>query len=716
MTPDEFRALLRQPTGDLFTPTASQIVQGLCDVAAQDSYGRESRDLFLRVLEMRERVTGWEEALDALSARFGLFPYIQNLNGLSSADFLATAYHVPVDLSSRLDKLVIFHRKQHEVYWRLTLGENVVLSAPTSFGKSLLIDAAIAKRKPRSVVVVVPSLALLDESRRRLDARFRDEYKVLTHPSQTASERCIYVLTQERALDAELPTDLEFFVIDEFYKLSPRFREAGDSSGRMVLLNMVFRRLLNTGAQFYLLGPAIQEVNLASLAEFRAHFVHTQDATVASEIELRGVPSLSDLRKLIGELSGSTLIYASAPHEARKIAEALPAMKAGRHAAKLAKWLAANYSEHWPLVSALRNGVGLHHGQMPRWLAQYMVRLFNLGELGLLVCTSTLIEGVNTAAKNVVVYGGRLGRDALDFFTFNNIAGRSGRMFRHYVGRVFVYGELPPEEVPLVDFPVLSQDNAPDSLLLEVPATERTEATQIRVDEILGNGLLSEGTLRANAGVEPEVQIAVAQDLAAMKRRVPDLMWRGIPTHEALETTIQYLFEHDLCTQPRFSYPTEPYRRGLSPKAAAALIGHFSRGHQLNKIIAGEERNWSGKQHGCDNVMSFVRNFMGFGLPRGLRVFQRIQHEVWEKRGWQLCSFDFFALRVEQMFLRGHIVTLEEYGVPSVIARRLESLVPDEDVRDLDTLVAAARRWKELGLVRSSIERHILESALEWDE
>lgn len=47
----------------------------------------------------------------------------------------------------------------------------------------------------------------------------------------------------------------------------------------------------------------------------------------------------------------------------------------------------------------LRAGIGVHHAKMPRFVSQEMIRRFNSGELKLLLCTSTIIEGVNTAAK-----------------------------------------------------------------------------------------------------------------------------------------------------------------------------------------------------------------------------------------------------------------------------------------------------------------------------
>jgi hypothetical protein len=97
--------------------------------------------------------------------------------------------------------------------------------------------------------------SLIDETRRRLTRRFRDQYKIVTHPSQAPGERTIYVLTQERLLD--IPTDrfpqVDFFAIDEFYKLDYNEDRAG-------LLNQAFHRLHATGAQFYLLGPNIDDL------------------------------------------------------------------------------------------------------------------------------------------------------------------------------------------------------------------------------------------------------------------------------------------------------------------------------------------------------------------------------------------------------------------------------------------------------------------------
>ncbi|MCP5821762.1 hypothetical protein NL352_30710, partial [Klebsiella pneumoniae] len=75
-------------------------------------------------------------------------------------------------------------------------------------------------------------------------------------------------------------------------------------------------------------------------------------------------------------------------------------------------------------------GIAYHHAQLPRAVASLIVDLFNSSKINILICTSTLIEGVNTNAKNIVIYDDCITkRTKLDMFTFNNIAGRSGRMF-----------------------------------------------------------------------------------------------------------------------------------------------------------------------------------------------------------------------------------------------------------------------------------------------
>src|SRR5690606_11742605 len=92
------------------------------------------------------------EILDAAVRELGLFPYLQP-GSLSTQDLIAYEFHRPRGLPR-----VAFHRAQARVFRDLMRGENVVLSAPTSFGKSLLIDAIVASGQYQQIVIVVPTL------------------------------------------------------------------------------------------------------------------------------------------------------------------------------------------------------------------------------------------------------------------------------------------------------------------------------------------------------------------------------------------------------------------------------------------------------------------------------------------------------------------------------------------------------------------------------
>jgi len=178
----------------------------------------EARECLIRMLEHRNQLSGYEPIVDSLIQRVGLFPYLDThtTNTLTTSDLLNIESHAPEGLPD-----IVLHSMQAKVYRALMDGANVILSAPTSFGKSLLIDAAIASGRYSTIVVIVPTIALIDETRRRLTKRFGEQFRIITHPTQAKAERNIYVFTQERFIESTQDISTQLFVIDEFYKLSP---------------------------------------------------------------------------------------------------------------------------------------------------------------------------------------------------------------------------------------------------------------------------------------------------------------------------------------------------------------------------------------------------------------------------------------------------------------------------------------------------------------
>ena len=365
-------------------------------------------------------------------------------------------------------------------------GKNVILSAPTSYGKSLIIDSVIASGKYNNLVVIVPSIALIDETRKRL-SRFKEHYKIITYPNQELSSRNILVLTQERAVEIIDKLKVDFFVIDEFYKIGSK----SDGDERYRILNQVFYKLVKTGAQFYLLGPNIEDVRTGALENIQFEFIKTDFKTVVSERHQFTIHSEDErLEKLIEILSHTvhpTLVFCKSPASANDLAEKIIeqdiygffAQNAG-----IAEWIRNNYHPEWIFAKAIERGIGIHHGKNPRALSQQCVKMFNEGQLKCLICTSTLIEGVNTKAKNVVIYDNKISTNNIDFFTFNNICGRSGRMFSHFVGHVFLFKDPPQEELPLVDFPIFTQTkDVPEEMLINIDEHDLTEESKEKIKE-----------------------------------------------------------------------------------------------------------------------------------------------------------------------------------------------------------------------------------------
>lgn len=178
---------------------------------------RRVRDALIRALERRSELNGYSAMLDSMAVAAGLYPYATSAN-LGIRDALEYEAHRPIGLE---DAGIILHRTQKLVYDFLLNGESVILSAPTSFGKSLIVDAVLASGRVTNAAIVVPTIALIDETRRRISARFGGKFKIITHPQQARTNSNVYVMTQERILDVRDLPPLDIFVIDEFYKLDP---------------------------------------------------------------------------------------------------------------------------------------------------------------------------------------------------------------------------------------------------------------------------------------------------------------------------------------------------------------------------------------------------------------------------------------------------------------------------------------------------------------
>jgi len=698
MTFSQLVSTLRDP--DEIKRSAFDVAKTLAQYVSDVRTSKAGHDLLLRALEYRDSFGPAVAIIDALVRHVGLFPYLDPMD-LGLAESIAYEFHRPLNMDT--DEIV-FHRVQAEVYARLMEGENVVLSAPTSFGKSLIIDAVVASGIYHHIAIVVPTIALIDETRRRL-SRFSSSFKIITHGSQKRGPRNIFVMTQERILEYNELEPLDFFVIDEFYKLKPR----PEDKDRSYLLNEAFYRLRKTGAQFYLLGPNIRGVD-ANLAEEQGlYFLATDYKTVVSEIVREHPPKGLEEARLVELCLGlkeQTLIYCSSPARVRKICESLIAAQAKWPSEQLrsaVSWIGREYSPDWLFPRALACGIGMHHGRLPRSLAQFGVRAFNEGLLRVLVCTSTLIEGVNTKAKNVIIFDNKVARRKFDYFTYNNIIGRSGRMFQHFIGRVFMFHEPPADELPFVDVPVLSQpDDIPESLLVQMDDEDLSPTSRDRLSDISAEGSLDMSVIRQSRGIDPRAQISLAEELARRPQFYWNILnWKRWPESAQLYGVCGLVWTHFVGDNRR--------RAGVSSgNQLAFTIGRFralgSPSELLRERLAVEEQQSADEI--VEETMEWLRQWANFSFPRYLMAVDRIQRAVFRRRKLDPGDFSFFAGQVENWFLDPATMALDEYGIPIQLAARLEeSLKPDGD---LDAVLDRLRRLDVDKLHLPSFEKSLV--------
>jgi len=100
-------------------------------------------------------------------------------------------------------------------------------------------------------------------------------------------------------------------------------------------------------------------------------------------------------------------------------------------------WGKREIHPEWSIIKALEKGFLVHHGQLPLGIRMLELSLLNDedSQYTRLICTSTLLEGVNTTAKNIIISKPNRGpKQAFDAFDFYNLVGRTGRLYQHFLG------------------------------------------------------------------------------------------------------------------------------------------------------------------------------------------------------------------------------------------------------------------------------------------
>lgn len=360
------------------------------------------------------------------------------------------------------------------------------LSASTSFGKTHIVFEIIKKMEYNNVVLIFPTIALLSENLERLTSTDNYRYFIDNYDIHTLSEvgelgeKNLFIYTPERFLSfIEKRTDeidFDFAFIDEVYKIDNEYiiDEEVRESERDVAYRLAVFESLKPDVDALLAGPYIDfskrddpkynasfdrflSENLIELIDYNNYEIvnksftdikSSREYSVDEQLQLKFTNNTKDQRLVetiqsIIEIGQNSIVYCYSIASVESYAKKLIASNIlGNHNSSeysdFLTHITDNFNSEWTVIEALKHGVGIHHGLVPKYLQKEIVSLFNRNLLRVLISTTTITEGVNTSAKNLVVLHHKKGNKDLKKFDAKNIAGRAGRFLYHYSGRVIV--------------------------------------------------------------------------------------------------------------------------------------------------------------------------------------------------------------------------------------------------------------------------------------
>lgn len=454
----------------------------------ENSNKAEARSKVINLLDKLQRDRNeYTPLVNHVIREVGLFPYIDPKTALWEDQVVVEAFKANVGD----DAPITLHSAQSHVLKRLLLGENIAVSAPTSFGESFIVDAFIAIRKPENVIIIVPTIALADETRRRIEHKFSHYYKIITTTDATIAERNIFIFPQERSF-AYLGklSKIDMLIVDEFYKASSMFDDDRSSS----LLSAIIE-LGKISRQKYYLAPNIHNIADNVFTQGMQFMRLTDFKTVITKAartyeKRKNGENIDEFKKkhlvnILQNNKSKTLIYAGSYSNINKVSGILADNLSKKETSLLnnfKEWLTINYGKSFSLCQLSERGIGVHNGKMHRALSQIQVKLFECNDgLDTIISTSSIIEGVNTQAEQVIVWSNKNGSHKFDYFTYRNIIGRAGRMFKYFVGKVYLLEEPPVQEntTLTIDFPA----DVTESLDSEDPGIEINQEQNDHIKE-----------------------------------------------------------------------------------------------------------------------------------------------------------------------------------------------------------------------------------------
>lgn len=456
-----------------------------------------------------------------------------------------------------------FFAPQKRIYDHLEDAE-FSYSAPTSLGKSFVMRTFIVNQIKQGATanyaILVPTKALINEMRSKIINDLKGtlaerNYRVISAAGDIALEgehNFIYVLTPERLLYllvAKPQLKLDYLFIDEAHKLSgknsrapfyyqvvsmlherpdpPRFIFASPNiPNPQTYLQLVDEAIDGDESAIATTYSPVTQFKFILDAPAKQLLVYNEHSQQTTKIATyKGDDPLNNLLAFLQAFSGEdkpaqTVVYFPSKDKAIKAARnwAQYQQELGdKDLDALADDISRDVHDQYYLVDLVRKGIAYHIGYLPPAIRQRIEELFRERKIRIIFCTSTLLEGVNLPADNLVITSRKNGLAAMSPVDFNNLIGRVGRIEYNLYGDVIML--VLPKETTQEEFAqFLNEKIPPQKLSIETDPDLFRRVDKRRVVETLADGRIALSKKKKNE----------SEDKRDMMRRYELILLRDI--------------------------------------------------------------------------------------------------------------------------------------------------------------------------------------------
>lgn len=466
----------------LFLNLYSRLISGAGEPLVEDDrrYLLKIAVIFLSAKSIETRQLGYRIIL-AYSNRYEHYQPLHDtahlLEYIPVVHYIDSKY-VPIDIKKNISDLMLesykdnFLFSEDSIIYRsagqmrldnfVTHNNNAIVVAPTSYGKSDLIIEKVISNIDKNICIVVPSKALLAQTRANLFKRpeiTSVRPKIISHPDMyRIDDTILAVLTQERLLrimQRHPELKLDMVIVDEAHNLLP-----SDHRSKLLAQVLLIAEKRNSNVELSFFTPFVADASSIELIhqDYERPFLNVDESMKVerfyyADIDASGessrltlydqflnrpigsvrVEQSTDVDFVVSHADLKNIVYVNKQRDAERyairIANSLGSINlTDPFIDEISTALSDLIHEDYSMIACLNKGVVFHHGGLPDIIRLYIEDIYSKSEsIKHIVTTSTLLEGVNIPATRMFLLTPNKGTGYLTKSQFRNLIGRVAR-------------------------------------------------------------------------------------------------------------------------------------------------------------------------------------------------------------------------------------------------------------------------------------------------